>query len=254
MQNYISLIILVYLVFAFELLHLYLARSNKDSPILENSYMVILGFYASIVIILFILHYLRFLNKKVYFETLLTAISLFVLSFISNLYFYDVDISIIFIDDENLLRKKKKSAMALTLVLFTIVTAFSIKNIVSASLFGTDSSWFSDTMDYIVAQENMDAMLTIMFFGFLTIVIAKVNKSASIGYAGYFLILGLPLLDIIQFFMSESSRNDIKNTPLFNVFEDLWLAIFVYIVILLAFYVLLLSIFYIIMSMIEGID
>jgi hypothetical protein len=120
-----------------------------------------------------------------------------------------------------------------------------------ASLFGSDDNWFSDTFMSFFNSTNIAATATFLFIGALVLIMGKARHQAGLQTIGKFLVIGMPIFDVLNTFFNVNLRTEIVNSPLYHVFENLAFCLIVYVIMQLLFYLLIVSIVLSFISMMD---
>lgn len=144
--------------------------------------------------------------------------------------------------------------LLLVLIISTLYQTFNQASLIQGAVFGGNNDWFSETFTQMLSSDNVGAILTLMIIGGLTIIIAKGRRSRSMAVSGFFLIIGLPLFDVIDSLFRTDAESRIVDTAIYTTFQNVGLSIFIYTIIQMMFYMLVISIVVSFISLISDIN
>jgi len=132
-----------------------------------------------------------------------------------------------------------------------VLIGYSCFTYQEGGIFGSNDNWFSETFLSLISSANMVAVMTLMIIGSFVIIMAKARRQPNMGVAGYFLVIGLPLFDLIQTLFSKSLQEDIVDSAIYNAFENVALALIIYMIMKMIFYMLMISVVVSMLSQLE---
>lgn len=124
---------------------------------------------------------------------------------------------------------------------------------VEAELFSS-ANWFTETLFAIIASEKVSATLGLMTIGAMVIIIAKARRSSAFAVAGFFLLIILPIFNVMDTIFTGIDVIQELAPTLFYAFNNEGLCLVIYTFIMTMFYILLTSIIIIFLSMLDNIS